>query len=128
MELQIPTTPNSVRMTVSAEKIGEALFPKGLRAYVTFRLVTGFVAVLTVWNIVFGLLVKGQLSQFHPQARGVQLLHSPYLLILYNIGIAIGFWAIYATRERTQYYRLRVICYGMLLAGVVGEVLHFLSD
>jgi hypothetical protein len=44
-------------------------------------------------------------------------------LILYNIGAVIGFSIIYATRGKPQYYQLRVICYGMLLGGVVGEVL-----
>jgi hypothetical protein len=114
-------------MSLIAEKVGQALLPERFRPYVTFRLMTVFVAVLAVWNIAFSIFMKPDLSRFDGQILvSHQLLHSPFFLVLYNVGVAIGFWLIYATRQKAEYYRLRVFCYGMLLGGVVGEVLGLL--
>ncbi len=114
---------NNVRMNVIVKKIGQTLFPETFRPYVTFRMMTFFVVVLTLWNIGFSVLMKEQMSRLRAHYPGQQQLHSPYFMILYNIGALIGFSIIYATRGKPQYYQLRVICYGMLLGGVVGEVL-----
>jgi hypothetical protein len=118
---------NNMRMNVTAEKISQAIVPERLRPYVTFRLMSVFVAVLAIWNIGFSILMRPQMSRFGELIRDShQPLHSPYFLLPYNIGVAIGFWFIYEMREKTEYYQLRVLCYGMLLGGVVGEVLSFL--
>jgi|SRR5215469_5284739 len=116
-------------MNSIADKIGQTLFPARFRSYITFRGMTLFVVVLALWNIGLSILMKDQFSQLRRTEswlRQNQLLHSPHFLVLYNIGVATGFWIIYATREKAQYYHLRVICYGMLLGGVTGELLHFL--
>lgn len=116
-----------MRMNPIVEKIGEVLFPERLRPYVTFRLMTVFVAVLVIWNVALSTFMKPQLSRLDEQFRGFhQATHSPSFLVPYNIAVAIGFWVIYASREKAEYYQLRVLCYGMLLGGVVGEVLSLL--
>jgi hypothetical protein len=111
-------------MNVTAEKISEAIVPPKLRPYVTFRLMTAFVAVLAIWNIAFFIFMKPQVTRFNGRDHGShQLLRSPYFLLPYNIAVAIGFWFIFSTREKAGYYRLRVLCYGILLGSVVGEVI-----
>ncbi len=113
-------------MNTPAEKISQAI-PERRRPYVTFRLATALVAALAVWNVAFSVFMKPQVSRFDGRHRGFhQLLQSPYFLVPYNIGIAVGFWIIYVTRGKTKYYHLRVYCYGMLLGGVVGELLSLL--
>jgi lysylphosphatidylglycerol synthetase-like protein (DUF2156 family) len=114
-------------MNAMAQKIGQVLLPERFRPYITFRLMSAFVAVLAIWNIAFVVLAKPQRSpQIAAQIRSShQLFQSSYFLVLYNIGVAVGCWAIYASRQKAQYYQLRVLCYGMLLGGVAGEVLNF---
>jgi hypothetical protein len=118
---------DNMRMNVTAEKVSEVLFPERLRPYVTFRLMTVLVAVLAIWNIAFSMFMKPQWPRLDGQIRTFhQALHSTYFLVPYNIGVAIGFWVVFATREKAEYYQLRVLCYGMLLGGVVGEALSLL--
>jgi peptidoglycan biosynthesis protein MviN/MurJ (putative lipid II flippase) len=109
--------------------IGQFLFPDKTRKYSTFRTMTIFVAVLFVWSVVFGVLFRISTGALHARHRyGYQLLHSPLSLVIYNITLAIGFWAIYASRERREHYLVRVVLYGMLLGGVAGEVVRFLFE
>jgi hypothetical protein len=54
---------NNVGINVIVEKIGAALFPEKFRPYVTFRLMTIFVAVLALWNIGFGIAMKQQMAR-----------------------------------------------------------------
>src|SRR5205807_10643301 len=97
-----------MRMNTTAEKISQRI-PERRKSYVTFRLATALVAVLAVWNFAFSVLMKPQMSRFDLEFRGFhQLLQSPYFLVPYNIGVAVGFWTIYVTRGKTEYYHLRV--------------------
>jgi hypothetical protein len=107
-----------------AEKVNQALFPERIRPYITFRLMTIFVVLGAVWNIGLSVLMKDRFSGFrHTESWVHYMLYSPYYSALYNLVVGIGFWIIYATRKKTEYYQLRVLCYGMLLGGVAGEVL-----
>jgi hypothetical protein len=42
---------------------------------------------------------------------------TPVFLVVYNLGLTLGFAAIYATRFRKNYYALRVWLFTMLLYG-----------
>jgi len=81
---------------------------------------TVFVALLAVWSFVFSALDKAS----HSTVEG-GFTYSPTLLVLYNTILVVGFWLIYRTRDRKEYYWLRVIFYGMLLGSVGGEILIF---
>jgi uncharacterized BrkB/YihY/UPF0761 family membrane protein len=107
-------------MNHAAEKIGQLLFPEKLRKFLTFRLMTVFVALLAVWSFVFSALDKAG----HSTVEG-GFTYSPTLLVLYNTILVVGFWLVYRTRDRKEYYWLRVIFYGMLLGSVGGEILIF---
>jgi hypothetical protein len=51
--------------------------------------------------------------------------HSPAFLSVHAIVLVLGFWLIYITREKKQYYLVRVVFCGMLLGGLLSEILDF---
>jgi hypothetical protein len=107
-------------MNPVAEKIGAQLFPRKIRKFLTFRLMTIFVALLEAWNLVFSVVNKsGRTPEPDP------LTHSPALLALHNTILIVGFWLIYRTKGRKEYCWVRVVFYGMLLGGLAGEILLF---
>jgi uncharacterized BrkB/YihY/UPF0761 family membrane protein len=112
----------------SLEKFGESLFPEKFRHYLTFRLMT--VVVVVLMSVNYALNVFNELEPSSEISRRVNRMrsvaHSPALLILTNVVLALGFWLVLATKEKKQYYWLRVIFYGMLLAAVLGEIISFL--
>ncbi|MGH9741909.1 MAG: hypothetical protein ACRD51_06105 [Candidatus Acidiferrum sp.] len=108
-------------MNRPAERVGQALFPEKVRQYLTFRLMTAYVAVLAMGNLAFGLVYKPELP---PEIAA--RIHSPVFLALQNGVLAVGLWLVYRTRKKKGYYLLRVVFHGMLLAGVVGEMLLFM--
>lgn len=110
-------------MTGTGER--SVLFSERFRRYITFRAMTVFVGVWGIWNVGFSMFMKQSLSHLPRKEPwlGVQL-HSPYFLVVYNLAVVVGFWIIYATRKRAEYYQHRVVWYGMLLGGIVGEVLY----
>jgi hypothetical protein len=111
-------------MNHAAEKIGQLLFPEKLGKFLTFRLMTVFVALLVVWSLVLSALDKAG----HSSVEG-GFTYSPTLLVLYKTILVVGFWLIYRTRDRKEYYwLLRVIFYGMLLGSVAGELLIFVRS
>jgi len=117
-----------LHMNSSIEKIGQFLFPEKIRRYLTFRLVTVFAVALFSVNFALSRLDKSAPS---PELtflinRILSVVHSPAFLFFYNVGLALGFWSVYATRTNEKYYWLRVACYGMLLGGLLGEILSFL--
>ena len=103
-------------MSHFGEKICHLLFPEKFRKYLTFRLMTVFVAALAASNLVFSVIYK---TPLRPQAANWSRSH----LVLHNAILAVGSWLIYATRRKEEYYWLRVVFYGMLLGGLVGEIL-----
>jgi hypothetical protein len=95
----------------------------------TFRKIHILVAVLTILSVIFLTLIK--IHVIAPTRREnpawERISETPQFLVLYNVLIAIGFWIIYATRDKTKYYSLRAYIYGMLLGGVAGELLHLFA-
>jgi hypothetical protein len=118
----------TVQMHSSLEKIAEGLFPAKFRHYLTFRLMTAVVVVFMSINFALNILDEpeqsSEISRLISRVRSGA--HSPAFLILENVFLALGFWLVFATREKKQYYWLGVIFYGMLLAGVLGEIVSFL--
>jgi hypothetical protein len=111
------------------ENIDRALFPEKFRNYITFRYATAFVAIVAIGSTALDMLngrpdlPPNALPQIH---RLSGLAHTPGFIILHTLILALGFWLIYATREKKQYYRFRVLFYGMLLGGLAGELLDLL--
>lgn len=106
-------------MNELAEKIGRALVPEKSRRFLTFRRMTLFVAICVLWNLAMLFVLKPTPQSLPQWAR------SSVFLILYNTAVVIGFLVIYLTRKKPRYYAARAVFYGMLLAGVVGELLSF---
>jgi hypothetical protein len=110
------------------EKLDQSLFPEKLRRYITFRLATVFVLVVVFGSSVLDMLNGPEsLPNAAKQIRwSPKLIYSPTVLILNALVSVFGFWLIYRTREKKQYYRFRVLFYGMLLGGLITEVLDSL--
>jgi hypothetical protein len=111
------------------EKFDRSLFPEKFRSYITFRYATVFVGIVAIGSISLDLLngrpesPSNALPQIH---RLSNLAHTPGFMALHALILALGFWLIYATREKKQYYRFRVLFYAMLLGGLAGEMLDLL--
>ncbi|HEX4537263.1 MAG TPA: hypothetical protein VH140_09980 [Candidatus Acidoferrum sp.] len=114
-------------MDSSIEKIGQFLFPEKIRRYVTFPLVPVFAVALFSVNFALSRLDKSApLPELTLRNRILSVVHSPAFLFFYYVALALGFWSVYATRTEEKYYQLRVGGYGMLLGGLLGEILSFL--
>jgi hypothetical protein len=112
-------------MDISREELDEFLWPGKFRRYLTFRLMTAVVVVFMSVNFALNILNEPPSEISRLTSRILSIAHSPALLILANVIFALGFWLVYATRKKRRHYSLRVICYGMLLAGVLGEIISF---
>jgi hypothetical protein len=112
-------------MSPLVEKIDRLLFPEKLRRFITFRVATLFVVVVVVGSSASGIL-RGPGLPLDAAEQIHKLAHSPGLLTLHALVLVVGSWLIYWTREKEQYYRLRVLFYGMLLGGLAAEILDLL--
>jgi hypothetical protein len=108
--------------------LGQFLFPEKIRRYLTFRIITACAVILFLANFAINALNEPDPSS--DAALRIEkmraLMHSPFHLFLINVALALGFWALYATRKKREYYWVRVVFYGMLLGGLLGELLSFL--
>jgi hypothetical protein len=87
------------------------------------------VAVVAIGSSILDLM-NGRTALPHDatwQAGGhPKVVHSPGFIALHVLVLALGSWLLYGTREKKQYYRFRVLFYGMLLGGLAAEVLDYL--
>lgn len=113
-----------LNMNGLTEKLDRLLFPERIKRYVTFSWATGFLAVLLIGTSVLDRAI-GPGPPPEATAKIDRLAHSPGFLTLHALVLAVGFWLIYWTREKKQYYRFRVLFYGMLLGGLIGEIMTF---
>jgi hypothetical protein len=99
----------------------------GLLGNITFRKVHLLIAALTVLSVVFLVLIKLHVlaPKLLREPKWTEISDAPGFLLLYNGLITVGFWAIYRTRSKLEYYRIRAWIYGALLGGVAGELLRF---
>lgn len=84
---------------------------------------TIFVIAIGVFDLVFKLAVKFPPDDIR-HIQGVEsVIKSPLFLLAYNVFLAAVSLAILLTRTKTRYYPVRVIAYGMVLAGLIGQLL-----
>jgi hypothetical protein len=102
-------------------QIGETLFPLKLRPFLTFRSVTAFVLLLSVSSLILRLAARLSPEVIARMQQQEALVRSPLFLTLYNLLLLFGFWGVFATRRNPQYYWLRSLGFGMLLAAVIAQ-------
>ena len=112
------------RGSVILEMLDRSLFPERYRRFITFRMATVFVAIVAVGSTALDFLNRPRDATTFRNPP--EWMHSPAFILLHAIVLVLGFWLLYRTREKKQYYRFRVFLYGMLLGGLLGEVLDFL--
>jgi hypothetical protein len=98
-----------------------------VRRYVGFRLASIVVLILAAWNIlIYGVVMASRTqAQYIATERAARaVISSPGFFFAFNLTLLVGMFALYATR-RTEYVYLRTYVYAMVLAALVGEVLHF---
>ena len=82
-----------------------------------------FVISIGIFNFVFKLAVKLPPDVIHQTQGFERIIKAPLFLLGYNAFLSGGFLAIFLTRKETRYYPVRVIAFGMLLAGLIGQLL-----
>jgi hypothetical protein len=82
-----------------------------------------FVISIGIFDLVFKLAVKLPPDIIHQMQGFEGLIKSPLFLLGYNAFLIAGFLAIFLTRKETPYYPVRVIAFGMLFAGLIGQLL-----
>ena len=113
-------------MSRTAATLEKVLFQEKL----TFGKINVLVGAVCALGGLFLALVKFHViipTVGHPSSKIEAISLNPAFLISYNVIISLGFWAVFATRHRAGYYRLRAYIYGMLLGGLAGELLHFFA-
>jgi hypothetical protein len=111
------------KVTGTLEKVGGALFPEKMRRYITFRWLRIFVLVLAAWNIALKLTIKFPPEVVSRMQNQAQSFTRAGFLVPFDIGIAVGFYLIYATRKIDRYYWVRAVAYGMLLGAICGQLI-----
>jgi hypothetical protein len=109
------------------EKIGLRLFPEYTRRFLTFRLMTISVTSLGILTLIFRLTAKLPPEMVAVYRVQEQIIKSPPFLISYSFALVCGFWFVFSSRRKAQYYWLRVVVFGMLFAGAIGELLIVLA-
>lgn len=111
-------------MSNFAESLTDFLLPQNLRRYWTFRNATAvavFAAVATALVRAFARFSPEQVTRLEAS----NMFHSPLLLSLYYLLVAAVLCVIYATRNRTNWYLLRVGIFAITLTGaLIGLVDH----
>jgi len=102
------------------ERLDQSLFPEYLRRYVTFRVATLLVLIIAIGFSAIDILGGLEAVRWPPKS-----MRPPSILVLHAFILAVGFGLIYWTRGKNQYYRFRVLFYGMLFGGLVAEILDF---
>jgi hypothetical protein len=85
--------------------------------------VTILVVVLYALAFLLKSVVKVPIERLPGLRAEEQIFYSRTFLVIYNAALALGFAAVYATRNRQHVYFRRVVIYGMLLAAVLGELM-----
>jgi hypothetical protein len=88
---------------------------------------TIFVISIGIFDLVLKLAVKLPADVIHQRDASAGLIKSPLFFIVYNAILIAGFLTIFLTRKETRYYPIRVIAFGMLLAGLIGQLLVTLA-
>jgi hypothetical protein len=89
--------------------------------WLTFRFMTVVVLLLGAWNVLFGLLVLPKLMPV--QRASIRIHHPTIRLFLLWLPFAIyGCVFLYQNRKRADLYRMRVVAFGIVFAGLVSWI------
>jgi hypothetical protein len=113
-------------MTELFRTVGNQLFSEKYRHHLSFRQMTIFVSGLHALALIVRLFAKLPPEMVATYSKAERIVYAPVFLLLFNAFVAAGFFFVYSTRRNERYYRLRVIAFGMLLSGLMGEMLILL--
>jgi hypothetical protein len=105
-------------MSNLAQTLTDSLIPPKIRPYWTFRNMTVVVLLAIVANALVRAFVRFSPEQV-ARLEGSNPFHSAPFLMLYYVFVAIVFYVVYSTRNRTSWYVWRVAAFGMVLAGAL---------
>jgi len=89
--------------------------------WLSFRFMMAVGLLLGAWNMLFGLLVLPRLTAF--QRDSIRIHHPTINLFLLWLPFAIyGCIFLYQNRKRADSYRMRVITFGIVFAGLVSWI------
>jgi hypothetical protein len=100
-----------------------ALFPTRFDRFLRFQWMTIFISSIGVVDLVFRLVVKLPSNVIHQMQVSEGLIKSSWFLIGYNAFLIAGFLAVLLSRKKTRYYPVRVIAFGILFGGFIGQLL-----
>lgn len=104
-------------------KVWHSFFPARLEPFLRFKWMAAFVVAIGVVDLVFKLVIKLPPDMLIQIQRQESLVRAPAFLICYNVIMVLGFWIIYQTRRKPRYYAVRVVAFGVVLAGLLGQML-----
>jgi hypothetical protein len=105
-------------MSNFAETVTDRLIPQNVRRYWTFKNATAVVVFATIATALVRAFVRFAPEQV-ARLESQNLFHSPLVLSLYYLFVAVVLWVVYATRNRTSWYLWRVAVFGMTLTGAL---------
>lgn len=103
-----------------------ALFPARFERFLRFRWMIAFVALVGIFDLVLKLVIKLPPEALSLMQRRESLIRAPWFLICYNVILLLGLWTKYRTRYKLRFYPVRVVAFGVLLAGLLGQMLILL--
>ena len=101
------------------DAIAGPFFPVQIRRFVTIRWMTAFVLFLFVVVLFEKLLILMPA----PPGFVIRWLRSPLFLVPYDAVALPLMWLVIAAKPPSQYLYLRALIYGILLAGLLGQVM-----
>jgi hypothetical protein len=110
-------------MSEIGEKTGLMLFPRSVRRFLTFRWITVFAVVLCIPALIFRLTVRLPADAVGRLQQQEHFVKSPLFLICYNSVLMGALLLVFITRAKARYYWLRVVGFGMILGGAMGQLL-----
>jgi hypothetical protein len=104
-------------------RLWRTFFPAHFDRFLRFQWVTIFVISIGVFDLIFKLALKLPPNVIDQMQGPEGIIKSPWFLLCYNVFLVAGFLAIFFTRTKARYYPVRVIAFGMLFAGLIGQLL-----
>lgn len=110
-------------MSEIVQRIGLMLFPQTIRPFLTFQWITVFAVVMGIPALILRLTVRLPADTVARLQQQEHFVKSPLFLICYNMLLIGALLLVFFTRAKAQYYWLRVVGFGMILGGVIGQLL-----
>jgi hypothetical protein len=110
-------------MSEIVERVGLRLFPQAVRPFLTFQWMTVYAFILGIPALIVRLAVKLPADEVVRLQQGEHFVKSPLFLIGYNVLLAGALLLVFLTRAKAQYYWIRVVGFGMILGGIMGQLL-----